>query len=386
MAARLSLSRRLTFAFIPLVVLLLAVEAVCRVKFFVAHDYDWNYIVAPLVVADSQTMGWGQFMPPTTADGQIVFNSPRPCRDREVFSQRLQRLSLVTYDAFCLRGDRVALRPSRDEYRVFVLGGSTVEDEEPDGETMVDYFKQALPQRVGRRRVTVVNAGHRSYGSSRILDQYRTKIVKFSADLLLYHEAWNEQTDFTQLSQVDARMAQMQGRLHAALHYRSMLYTYVAEKRQFMNVKAVRFWKIDVDRLAENFARLLEDVRASNGRFMLVTQPINFPRYHRGVDTFDFNAVNRLIESLQSDPAYLYDTFEISALNQRLAVARQIELARKHQVFVVDILDEVEEFGDAGRKQIFTDLGHRTQRGNQVIGKLIGAKVHSLVSSAEEIH
>jgi hypothetical protein len=79
-----------------------------------------------------------------------------------------------------------------------------------------------------------------------------------------------------------------------------------------------------------------------------VTQVIRLPRASKGVDTFDYEAVDRLIDRLRDDSAYVYDTVEISALNQRRTVADTIGLCRELDVPVIDILGDVEAEGEAG--------------------------------------
>ena len=322
-----------TFGLLPLTGLLVAGEFVCRVNYFLDHDYDWNYMTAPFRVQDTRQLKFGLFMPPseppTAPSDQMNITWHRPCKDFEVFSESSQRMSPYTYDGYCLRGDRVTIDKSPDEYRLFALGGSTVEDNQPDGDTMVDYLKRSLPSTLADKRVVAVNAGHSAYGSAEILDLYEQKVALFSPDLVLYHEAWNEQSGSMHAWVVDQRISEIGNAFHNAVHYKSMLYTYLVEKYFFTTVEKSPLWKIDVDRLSSNFAALAESVSASNARFILVTQPIRLPRYHRGVDTFDFDQVDRLLDSLQHDPMYVYDTYEISSLNQRLAVAREVQLAKE---------------------------------------------------------
>jgi hypothetical protein len=105
---------------------------------------------------------------------------------------------------------------------------------------------------------------------------------------------------------------------------------------------------------------------------------IRIPRQWKGVDTFDPNAVEALLNRLRDDKSYAYDTEEISALNQRLAVGRSIELFRRINVPIVNILDEVEALGPDRRKPMFIDLGHLTWEGDDFVGKLVGRKLAAL--------
>lgn len=120
--------------------------------------------------------------------------------------------------------------------------------------------------------------------------------------------------------------------------------------------------------------------------FVFVTQPTRFPRYHRGIDTFDFDQVSQLLDALQADRRCVYDACEISALNQRLAVARQLQLAHHAAIPVVDIVLDVEAVGQAQREPMFDDLAHRTWMGNQFIGELIGTRLGLMMAPDGTMH
>src|SRR5207253_9129437 len=127
-------------------------------------------------------------------------------------------------------------------------------------------------------------------------------VRRFSPDLVLYYEAWNEQQGdikFTGM-RVDRRLSAFTNHsLHRALYYRSMLYTYLVE-RFGLRMAATRFWKIDVQQL-RHFVELSRAVRTSGARFVFVTQIVNFPRTWKGVDTFDDHADEALLDRLKAD-------------------------------------------------------------------------------------
>ena len=372
------------FALVRVTSLLLAGEGICRVKYFIDHNYNWNYLTAPFRGAEADVDPVASVGDDGSSQVQIPWHPW--CRDRDVFSTHYQRLMPYTYDDYCFRGDRIARAKSADEFRVFVLGDSTIEDQEPDGDTAVDYLKRALAESYDSRRVVMVNAGHRTYGSTKIVALYDDQVSGFNPDLVIYSEAWNEQVDFSQWGQVTDRIADFGGTLHRALYYNSLLYTYLLEEYYFSTLDDVRFWQIDLDRLSNNFLSLARNVQVSGATFVFVTQPTRFPRHHRGIDTFDFDQVSQFLDSLQRDRTYVYDTYEISALNQRLAVARQLQLARSAAIPVVNVLSEVEAVGQERREEMFYDLAHRTWRGNQFIGELIGTKLRVMMAPDGTIH
>jgi hypothetical protein len=291
-----------------------------------------------------------------------------------VFSEHYQKPMPYTWDANCFRGDPVAPAKPAGEIRIFIMGGSTVEDAQPD----VDTWTMQLKAQLGDRRVKVVNAGETAMGSATIANLYEKKIRLFAPDVVLYYEAWNEQAQYWQGPMVDAQIGALTYRLHGLLHYRSALYTYLVEKYAFSRTKDLKFWKIDVSRLNGSLTRLSRSVQQSGARLVFVTQVIRFPRRWKGIDTFDPNAVEALLEHLRRDPSYAYDTQEISALNQRLAVFRSLELCPTLNVPVINILDDLEALGEDARKPLFLDLGHLTWQGDRLVGTLVGKKLAAL--------
>jgi hypothetical protein len=377
MRGRARSARFVLFAVTPAIVLLVAAEATVRLKYYFSpYGRDWRYLTTPL--------GRGSAMPqPSSArgdlaaasDDQLVFRWQAPCVDGVVHSAELQKDMPRTWDEHCFRGDRIAKQKDPDEYRIIVLGGSTVEDAQSDEEMMTAQLKRSLPP-IGSRRVTVVNAGKANFDSRVIRSYWQSIVHEFSPDLVVYYEAWNEQQGdikFTGM-QVDQGLSVFaRHSLHRALYYRSMLYTYLVE-RFGLRMAARRFWKVDLQQL-RNFVELARSVRESRAQFVFVTQIVRFPRMWRGIDTFDYHAVDGLLDRLRADRRYSYDVTEISALNQRLVVGYTIEQCRAQNIPVINILDRIEALGDAGRAELFTDLGHLTVKGDRTVGRLIAQQL-----------
>lgn len=419
------LLKRLVWSFIPVLVLLGSAEIVVRLKYFFAHKRDWYYITMPYRLTDTQALTHAFYKQPDAAlaeaaakvtaaaavsaakpsatpataanapasavaqtsvappaavpakpgsSDQMEFKWVRPCRDREVFSQHFQKPMPFTWDANCFRGDSVTTAKLPGEYRVFVVGGSTVEDAQPD----VDMWTRKLKEELNDPRIEVINAGQTNMGSTGMTAMYESRLSVFKPDLLLYYEGWNEQTEFGRLAKVEEQLGAVTNRLHKALHYKSLLYTYLVEKYSFSTNKDVKLWTIDVKQLHANLERLVRVVRHSGAQFVFVTQVVRIPRQWKGVDTFDGDAVETLLNRMRTDTSYVYDTEEISALNQRLAVDRSVELMRRINVPVINIRDEIEALGPDGRKPLFIDLGHLTWEGDHFVGKLVGQKLAAL--------
>lgn len=314
---------------------------------------------------------------PAPSTTQVVFKWTTPCVNQTVYSAELHKEMPRTWNEHCFRGDSIKLQKDPDEYRLVFLGGSTVEDAQSDEEMMTAQVKRALPQHHAAKRITVVNAGRAGFESARIFLYWEFRIKAFSPDLVVYYEAWNEQPTDVKWTRVDQRIAAFNNRLHSTLYYRSMLYTYVVEKFAFLTTSDDHFWKIDLERLDRrldhNFVLLASAVQNHGGRFVFVTQVIRFPRLWKGIDTFNYEVVEALLDRLRTDRQYAYDVTEISALNQRLAVLYTLELCRERGIPAINILEQVEARGDAGRAEMFIDLGHLSVKGDRIVGELVAA-------------
>ena len=317
---------------------------------------------------------------PTTsaaAKDQMVFTWLTPCVNAMVYSTELRKEMPRTWDENCFRGDRATPQKDPSEYRIVFVGGSTVEDGQSDAEMMTTQFKDVLPPTYRGKKTRVINAGKSGFDSRRILDLYKTTLSRFSPDLVLYYEAWNEQpTDIKPRARAGLLIGRFRNRLHQTLYFRSLLYTYLVEKYAFLKTSSDRFWKIDVNVLRRNFVELAREVQSRGGRFVFVTQVVRFSRTWKNVDTFDHDAVDRLLDRLRADRQYVYDVNEISALNQRLAVFYTIDLCREHNIPVINILEPIEALGESGRAELFMDLGHLTVKGDQIVGELIGKRLN----------
>ncbi|MBI3494355.1 MAG: hypothetical protein HY047_21620 [Acidobacteria bacterium] len=369
---RISAKKFAIFALAPAFALVLTAETTVRLKFFFAHGHDWNYLTMPFVRG---TFGaTDRWMAPKD---QVVVNWQKPCQDRAVYSNALHREAPRTFDENCFRGDRVKQQKAADEYRVIFVGGSTVEDAQSDDEMMTAQFKRVWPGTYRGKRITVVNAGKPGFQSRLILLYWGSWVRTFSPDLVVYYEAWNEIPTDVKWASADRSIAEIGNRVHKALYYRSLLYTYLVEKLALRATSRERFWKIDLAQLRTSFTQLVSDVRSRRARFVFVTQVIRFPRMWKGVDTFDYHAVGALLDRMKADGQYVYDMKEISALNQRLALFYTIDLCHTESVPVpvIDILEPVEALGDRGRDEIFMDLGHLTVKGDQLVGRLIAERL-----------
>ena len=344
---------------ILIIIIFLSAEIVCRIRFFLMHDKDWNYITTPFLVHP-----WNM-----------------SCKNRKVYSPQYKKLMDITYDDNCFRGDRINPERRLSEFRIFVLGDSSVDCSQPDQEMWTNQMKSYLPATIKQRKLKIVSAGRSGFASTAIKSFYENKIRFFAPDLILYYAAANENNEFTSYAVVDKAIEQIKNITHELLYYKSMLYTYQCEKANFlMGEKKKVFWVIDLPNLKNNLLGLNAECVKSGFKFIFITQAMNFPRFYKAVDTFNYKKALNLLNSLKDDRQYKYDNEEIRMLNQRLAVFYSIELCEKYDIPYINILNEVENFGDAKRGKMFSDFIHQNANGDLILGELIGGKLDNLLS------
>ncbi len=96
--------------------LLLAGEGIARVKYFINHNDNWYYLMAPFGGAEADVDPVASVGENPSNQRQILWHPW--CRDLDVFSRHYQRVMRYTYDDNCLRGDPIARSKSADEFRV----------------------------------------------------------------------------------------------------------------------------------------------------------------------------------------------------------------------------------------------------------------------------
>lgn len=132
-------------------------------------------------------MGWGELR--LDDDPYVEFTAVRPLFERTADGQQF-----VTSAARrrYFKEDRFDARKPSDEFRIFAVGGSTVQGNPFSTETSFPaYLQIALTQASPDRKWNVVNCGGVSYASYRLLPVMR-ECLQYEPDLFIFCEGHNE--------------------------------------------------------------------------------------------------------------------------------------------------------------------------------------------------
>ena len=104
-----------------------------------------------------------------------------------------QSSNTININSFGFRGDEFSINKSDDEYRIFMLGGSTMfgTGATSDDTTIPGYLQNILENKFNQN-IQVINAGIQAADSDTEISLIENKLKKFSADLMIIYDGWND--------------------------------------------------------------------------------------------------------------------------------------------------------------------------------------------------
>ena len=105
-----------------------------------------------------------------------------------------QHLDSININNFGFRGKDISLEKDSENYRIFVLGGSTVFGgySSSDLTTIPGYLEDKLNNLEMDFKMEVINAGEQGAASCRDVEKIKTKIINFNPDLIIVLNGWND--------------------------------------------------------------------------------------------------------------------------------------------------------------------------------------------------
>ena len=123
------------------------------------------------------------------------------CRDRnqvqvDPFTLEItpdQELGTITINNYGFRGDDITKSKPADTYRIFMMGGSTMEgDLTADYQTIPAYLEKKFSEKSLAKNVQVINAGCSSCHSYHETMKIKNKILEFEPDMIVVYDGWND--------------------------------------------------------------------------------------------------------------------------------------------------------------------------------------------------
>jgi hypothetical protein len=322
----------------------------------------------PFLVSDFQAVDREWYLQNFISNQRII-KWHKPCRNSRSYSECQEKEIDLTYNSYCFRGPDFPLEKSPNEKRIVVVGGSTVESSNGDGDTWVFHLQKKIKETFPQRNIRVINAGHASYSSEDIRKKLLPKILTFQPDIVMYYEAWNEQNPKRHFFLWQEKLFSLTSGFHKFLYESSAFYIYILEKYLTLTTQENRLWVIDINKLRKNLEYILREVTRFEAKFIFITQVSKPARYFVEVDTHNTFSIKNKIEKLKKDQNYQYNAYEISALNQRLAVAESITFLRRIGSDIIDLRDEYYNY--MKEAELFNDLAHMNCRGEVTLGNLV---------------
>jgi len=375
-----SLRKKVIFSLIPLLVLLFLAETTCRIKYYLLHDMESGYLIAP----------FGKQTHYSDLKGIKVDRCPE---QKEFFSPCQGEVIIKSYFELgerCWAGEPFSLEKPQGVYRILLVGGSSVEcclagNEDTWGEQLEEQLNLSLADSC-RYQVEVINGGRTARNAYDIKHLLMDTGFSLSPDLIVYYEAYNETNSAFITYRMGIIARSWSGWLHKMLYLNSMLYTYLVEKRQFSMLRNQYLIspelgnKPPVARFVEsNFTPILESCRDRGVPVVYVRQVIDYPLTKAGLNLVymeDLAAGLQRIDDSQERRGKQtgeeeFTISDVIPLRQRMINFFQSEICRRHQVSVIDPLPAFDKANSPGGPPLFTDLVHKTCYGNRLLAELI---------------
>lgn len=243
-----------------------------------------------------------------------------------------------TINSLGFRGQEFSLRKQEGIFRVVNMGASSTFGVDNDDEfTYSRLLENELNSNYGSNHFEVINAGIPSYTIKEIYALFKTEIIKLNPDLVTINSLCNDWI----LGRLSGRNLLV--KLHMFLMDKSLFYTTLNEKISVLRSRgaggAYRSDEKSLRVYRDYLTKIIKLAESRGIRIIIIKQPLNF------------------LEKQQAYHAPFYAVID--------------EVSRE---FGIPVVAGGAEFDGPEKSGLFTDVVHLSDKGNQVLARLIYEK------------
>ena len=180
LSVQVSYKKQVTLGIIGVTILLLAIEVIANVWWTtqIHCEFEQNEIFQNFDEVEKRQLCLDFYNLKTSGD-EIIPN---------------QSTNSITINSLGFRGTEFSVIKLPDTYRIFMVGGSTMfgAGATSDETTIPGYVQQFLNENNPKFDVDVINAGIQGADSNTELKLIEQKLIKFSPDLTIIYDGWND--------------------------------------------------------------------------------------------------------------------------------------------------------------------------------------------------
>ena len=180
LSVQVSYKKQVTLGIIGVTILLLAIEIIANVWWAtqIHCEFEQNEIFQNFDEVEKRQLCLDFYNLKTSGD-EIIPN---------------QSTNSITINSLGFRGTEFSVIKPLDTYRIFMVGGSTMfgAGATSDETTIPGYVQQFLNENNPKFDVDVINAGIQGADSNTELKLIEQKLIKFSPDLTIIYDGWND--------------------------------------------------------------------------------------------------------------------------------------------------------------------------------------------------
>lgn len=302
---------------------------------------------------------------------------------------------LLNINSFGFRGPEIKKEKAQNEYRIFVLGGSTVFNVAiPYNKTFERLLEEKLAEKFPQRQIKVINAGADGYTSEHSLIQYMFYIRDFNPDLIISLQGINDMyyscappyftsgtysSDYSHSYGSLAKMINSYFSDKISININSVVLNYVSSfikdnfysdiTNKYVNYTQYQF-KIggikiheyrSIDSYLRNLNYFASIVSGDHTRLIFINQPYLYSVKNK----YDALPRNWFVQRFCSDGKN-YPNLESLIYGINLFNSATKSIADKNNLMFVDLESQVPKSLD-----YFTDDVHYTEKGNSLIADIL---------------
>ena len=376
----LGLTKKILFALIPGLLLLIGLEVVQRIRYFGFTDKVFYLNIANAFSSPQRAKPGPniyEFRKVSYTDGfGGGYYKGVPGRYLHRFRDHEGKEKTVRYtiNSRGFRSGEFSPVKGKNVKRLIVIGGSsTMGVESPDDDTFPARLERELRRRFPGRKYEVINAGFVGYFSNHLLSIVRGELLSYDPDVILMYASYNDTAHERHITQRPVRSGWW-GVLYVAhfqLYRRSLLYITAVEKFSLWRTgNPVPSLGIDDryrKRFQENILDLIQVCRSNKVKLIIILQPLALSE---GVAEFLRGMSSDELAGLLRSGKFGAQAQALQSVRQKVLLAQLVEFAKTHGLDVVNPLPLFEENKARGRV-LFEDIVHLTPEGNALLADFI---------------
>lgn len=268
-----------------------------------------------------------------------------------------QHFSTININSFGFRGDEITIEKSNEIIRIFMVGGSTTfgAGATSDDNTIPVLLQQKLEKSNPMKNIEVINAGIPFADSFRETYLIKNKILQFQPDIIIIYDGWNDAHHKKVYDNVLGKSENQEENIFKFKNFPFYRTPFVINTILEQNSSEIEDKDVDKNQIIKNWKNHMLDLCETNNQKEIKTFVIVQPLIGTG---------NKILTS--SETKFLNQS-NSNTIDIMYGLSKEVKTL---SFMCTDTADFTDVFDDVN-VPIFTDQGHMSDLGNEIIAEKI---------------